>query len=541
MAFLNFQGGDWRNPSNYVSDVLSNSPFNPNLQTPPPELLSKNFKQENQTSPQYQPQSLPEYAESRNYFRMPNPDEISIQRNLVGYKTAFKDTGDEIDFYGGLLSSGGLDENQAKEAQNRIGLLKLQQQELNKAADTTRNIARSLGMNTYGFNADNTLEDSQRNLATNYAHAVQNALNPKSVADRQREVYSDALGRGLTSHDARALATHMRGRLSREYQNELMSGFRNLGLNEDGTINPIGEQLLARLADENIPAVELFSNQFASPKNYFQEVQENYRQNLIADRQYQLQDRNQQYDWQKTMATLNAAREQQKDQQEHAIRMKSLDAAKKGTGVAEDKLTQEISSVMRNTGLPQEVATEIVLRQHYSNSFKVQRDADGNIKTSDAEKVTNNTTGRLALMNYYLGKGDFEKAKEFITNYRNAVTSDDFKYAEQLDGEQIISILEILDLGERVANGELTFEEMQAAMNGGRGNSAADLSKVNHDKDANIRAKRIAEENQRKRNNKSQNSTDKSGLVPRIYSDSNGRVSVDYNQPQLLRVVPIRE
>ena len=513
-------------------DVLENSPFSLNNNTPPPELLN-NLPQENLNLPQY-----PSKNQSYNN-PLTNPTAAGVHRDLLNYKNLYNEAENAINFYGNYLRNG--TDAEKNQAQGLINFFENQKREVSNAANMTRNIAKSLGIDTSGFESENTLEEARKNMYTNDARAIQGLLNLPSVQSQQRDYYERMKNAGLSDRLARKAAVQKHDEFRENNVNQLFNGFQNYGLNEDGTINNFGVRLLGRLTNENPQVAELFTNQFASPKDYFQEVQQNYRQNVAADKQFQLQNMSQQYDWQKTQAAQKLAWELQKDQQEHALKMKTLDAAKKGTGLEEDKLTQEISSVMRNTGLPQEIATEMVLRQHYNNSFKVPRDADGNIKISDAEKVTNYTTGRLAMIDYYLGKGDFGRAQELINNYRNALSSDEFKYAEQLDGEQITSILEILELGERVANGEITLEEMRALMNGGQGNSAADLSKVNHDGAANIKAKQIAEENKRKRDSNPKNSKAQSGLVPRIYADRNGRVHVVDNQPTLLRFVPVQE
>ena len=114
---------------------------------------------------------------------------------------------------------------------------------------------------------------------------------------------------------------------------------------------------------------------------------------------------------------------------------------------------------------------EFYLRQNYPNSFKVEKDEGGNIKQSDIDKITNLTSNRFATIEHFLNKKDFETARDFIEQYRAALTSDDFKYAEQMDGEDMAGILNLLDIYERVANGEITLEEIQNIKEGNAPNT----------------------------------------------------------------------
>ena len=424
-----------------------------------------------------------------------SPDYVTAQtqNTLLNLKDAWNTANQKIIFNNNLLASGKLNDAYKDAAQAENALLKARQGEYAKMAAMTRNTAHNLGIDTSGFNADNSLSESQQAMQLRTAQEMQGLLNLKPVQAQQLDAYNQMREAGLSPRRARRTAALLHDEFRENNVNQLLNGLQNYGYDPDGSINQFGTMLLGKLTNENPYITQTLMNLVATPKNAYSEAQQNYRQGLVADRQDRMQEQNFRNDLFKLNALQDFQREQNEQAQANAERMAILNAALKGTGVAQDKLTQEIQGLMR-MGLDEETAKNLYLRQHYSEAFKVNKDANGNIQLTDKEKVANLTGGRFAAIEFYLGKKDFETAKNFIQQYRDALTSDEFKYAEQLDGASVTWALNVLDLYEKVSNGEMTLEEMQNLMKGSNSNSVADLSRANNDNFANLRAKKVGEQ-----------------------------------------------
>lgn len=466
-----------------------------------------NFQQQNLTSPRYLDQPI-------------NPLATQYTNDLLTAKGAYDNAEKEIAFRQGLLNLGGLNDAQKQTAQAEIDILRNHQKEIANAANMTRNTAHSLGIDTTGFNADNTLAEAQQLKLNNDARAMQGLLNLKSVAEQQRDIYNQATQLGMSERDARIVAAHMNGEIRRNNENQLMNGLRFYGQNPDGSINDYGMTLLGKMTNENPYIATLFSQSFAKPKDVFDNVNENYRQQLVMDNQAKQYEQDFKNDLIKLRQIQDFTRQEREAAQKHDEQMKKLDAILKGTGVAQDKMAQEIQNLTGLTGNEQ-LAKELYLAQNYPNYFKINRDASGNIQLTDKEKVANLTGSRFAAIEYYLGKNDFETAQNFIDQYRNALTSDDFKYAEQLEGASVTYALNILDMYQKVAQGEITLEEMLASTN----NSAANLSRVNHDESANLKAAKLGKQKAEELNRRKQEEESLNYSPPDWYTNADAFVN----------------
>ena len=474
-------------------DILANSPFALSNTAPPPELL--NLPQENSNLPQYQPPpqnlninpqppNFSPYSTNQNYNPLINPTATGILNLKLEYAAA----DDAINFYNNYLQNG--NDTQKKEAQARINLARNYQNALTNEADMWRATAHGLGIDTSGFNKDNTLAESQQLMQLNDARAVQHLLNLQSVGQRQRDYYQQMRNAGLSPREAREAAAQMHDEFQDDMSGQLLNGLQNYGFNPDGSMNPFGAGLLSRLATVNPYLAEPLFKALPTPNNAYSEANANYRQEVAADRQAQLQDQN----FRNDLLKLQKVQDFTREENERATKLEMLKAALKGTGVAQDKMQQELEFLTRAFGGDEQKAMEVYTVQNYPNYFKINRDANGNIQLTDKEKVANLTSSRFAAIEYFLGKNDFETAQSFIQQYRDALTSDEFKYAEQLDGASVTYALTVLDLYQKVSEGKLTLEEMQNLLKGGRGNSVADLSRANNDNAANAKAKKIGEQ-----------------------------------------------
>ena len=414
--------------------------FSTKYQTPPPELLSQNFQ------PQYQ---------ATDYLT--NPLAFKYQKELLNAKNAWNTAEDDIKLRQQLINQGALTDDQKQGELNKIALLKQHQQDLNNAANMTRKTARTLGIDFTGFGADNTAEESQQYFLNNNARAMQGLLNLPSVRQQQREYYDDLRRNGVR----RSVANLMAARKFDEYRNnninQLRNGFLNYGLNSDGSVNSFGMAALSRMSHEDPMTVELFSSKFAMPNNVYSAMQADKSLNS----QIAARERASENNFNRDLAKLEIAQKYAMEQLEHNA---ALQAAKNLGSTTSNKMYDEINNLAALFGGGEEGyqrAADTWLRQNYSKSFEVAKDQNGNIKMSDAEKVQRYTDNRLAIIMHHLEKQDNQSALEAITQYRDALLSDDFKYMEQLSGEDISAILKQLDLYEKVANEEITLEQLK--------------------------------------------------------------------------------
>lgn len=424
---------------------LDNSLFSPQYQAPPPELLSKNFQVQNQ--PQYQPTDY-----------LTSPLAYKYHNELLKAKDAWNTAQDDINLRQGLINLGGLTDEQKQGELNKISLLRKHQQDLANAADMTRKTAGTLGINLNGFGTDNTAEESQQYILNNNARAMQGLLNLPSVREQQRNYYDELRRNGV----GRSVARYMTEQKFDEYRNnninQLRNGFLNFGQDPDGSVNSLGMAILSRMSHEDPMTVELFSNKFATPNNVYSATREDQRLNS----QVMANERASENNFNRELLKMQVAQNYALEQLEHNA---AIQATKKAFGTPQNKMLEEISNLTAIFGGGEEgynQAVNMYLRQNYDKSFNVPRDKNGNIQISDAEKVHNVIDFRISTIEHFLDSKNFGAAKEAITDYRNYLLSnEDAKIAEQMTGEGLKQLLQILDLYEQAADGEKTVEEIK--------------------------------------------------------------------------------
>ena len=262
---------------------------------------------------------------------------------------------------------------------------------------------------------------------------------------------------GLSDRLARKAAAQKFDEFRENNVNNLRNGFLNFGQNSDGSVNEFGMAVLSRMAHEDPMTVELFSSKFAMPNNVYGAMREDKRLNS----QIAANERASENNFNRDLVKLEIAQKYALEQLEHNA---ALQAAKNLGSTTSNKMYDEINNLAVLFGGGEEGyqrAADTWLRQNYSKSFEVAKDQNGNIKMSDAEKVQRYTDNRLAIIMHHLEKQDNQSALEAITQYRDALLSDEFKYMEQLSGEDISAILKQLDLYEKVANEEITLEQLK--------------------------------------------------------------------------------
>ncbi|MBQ7705233.1 MAG: hypothetical protein IJT73_07400 [Selenomonadaceae bacterium] len=456
------------------------APENSILKQPPQELFSNNFQQEKPPTPKYMNAPL-DYVTAQT------------QNTLLNLKDAWNTVEQNINFNNNLLASGKLNDSYKEAAQAENALLKAQQGEYAKMADMTRNTAHNLGIDTSGFNADNTLAESQQAIQLRTAQEMQGLLNLKPVQAQQLDAYNQMREAGLSPRRARRTAALLHDEFRENNVNQLLNGLQNYGYDPDGSINQFGTMLLGKLTNENPYITQTLMNLVATPKNAYSEAQQNYRQGLVADRQDRMQEQNFRNDLFKLNAMQDFQREQNEQAQANAERMAILNAALKGTGVAQDKLTQEIQGLMR-MGLDEETAKNLYLRQHYSNALKSLNPDSGILK--DENEFSNFADGYFGSIETFINLGNNEAAKQMIEELQSQMASGEFKYATSLNAARANYILTRLDRLSKVANGEMTLEQLEKLEKGAKNGH---WQESNYDEKAINEAKRIAEEDRKKR------------------------------------------
>lgn len=484
-----FQNGQMQ----FSDDVFAESGFNPNQQAP--QLFSGNSPiEKSQMPPQQSPNAnlnLPQYQPPKSDYidSQINPMATDFHGTLLNFKKQYADAENEKNFYNNhLLNNKSLSDGDRQELQTRIDLLQNHQNALANAADVTRNTAHSIGIDTTGFNADNTLAESQQLMQMNNARALQGLMNLKSVREQQGDYYNEMRRRGLSPRLAQMAAEQQHDNFRENNVNQLTNGMLSYGFNSDGSMNQFGMAMLGKLANENPAMAQLFSNGFALPESAYREGNANYRQNVQSDFQREQQDRNFRNDLMKLEALQKFDWNMQKDRQKHDTDMHILQNALKSMGVPQNAMETKIKEIAdMYCGGDVKKAAELYAIQNFPNWFKVDKE-NGNIKITDKEKVANYTSNRLKFIEYFLNKGDYQQAKEFIRQYRDNLESADFKYAEQLDENSLMYIINTLDLYDKVAAGEITLEEMRKLQQGASGDSIGSLQKLNNeDKFANAK------------------------------------------------------
>ena len=486
-------------------DPLANSPFALNNTEPPPELLNLPQEisnlQEYQPPPnlklnlQPQPQNLNPYPQNENgYLPTPVNSAVSgIHNNLLNFKTEYADAENKIQELTPYLQNG--NDNQKRMAQNYINSWRDYQNALTNEADMLRETARNLGVDTTGFNKENTLAESQQLMQTNNARAIQGLLNLKSVPEQQRDIYNSARQLGMTKHDSRILSANMDGEIKRNLENQLIEGLQTYGFNSDGSMNQFGAILTSKLAAVNPYVAEPLLKTLPTPQNAYSEMNENQR--LLA----QLQGQSEQYDrnFRNDLIKLQKVQDFTREENERAAKLEMLKTALKGTGVAQDKMDTEIQNLTRLFGGDQQKAAELYLAQHYGNGLKLLNNDSEILK--DEQKLANFTDGCFGAIEYFIKAGNYEQAQTLIDDFKTKLLGDDFKYAESMNGARMQYFLTQLNSYEKAVTNKYTPEELEEMKNGGRGKS---LAEVNHDTAANTKAKKIGEQAAQVQHRKSQ-------------------------------------
>ena len=422
-----------------------------------------------------------------------SPREYEAQSRVYGLKTDWKAAQEQID---ALQKLNPQTEEDKKKIQAQIDGLKYQQKNYADAAAVIRNAAGAMGWDMTGMGANDNFDVATQLMAINQNRGMAELLDMPSTSAQKRQIYYQMMDRGVAPHIARRVAESYHDEFRENNIQKLMEGIRVYGTNGDGSLNEFGQMLAGKLYNENPYMYGNIVNGFASPKDIFGVNANLSNTQLAQDAADRRALRNNQNAADIAKANLIArigiadADRVQKERHHQdnlkfnydklgvdtQLRIASLE---KSGSATKNKIAEEIQNLM-DIGYNQEQASEMVMRKHYSNSFNVERDANGKpIKLSDTEKAANRIKFRMGSVEHYLQANDFAKTKEMTAQWREALNSTDFKDAEYYDKETVDGVLTYLDLCDAVCDGKITLEEFDKQKRRLTGKTYADDLKEN--------------------------------------------------------------
>lgn len=414
--------------------------------------------------PQEKPPTIGEmrkYLSENNYrnfqdnFPYPSlsPSEFAARNQVHTLKTAWQQAQEDI---------AALDPT--KDA-DQISNLRQVQKNSSDAANIIRNTAKSMGWNMKGMGADDSLDLSTQLINMDRQRGMVELYNMPTTAAQKRDAYYRMIDRGVAPHMARAAAERMGDEFREQNISRLIEGIGAYGSNGDGSLNEFGQMLAGKLYTEAPYQYGNIVNSFASPKELFN-VNANMAQAAMQN----------QSAWDRAMLNAQNARDianarLQQSSQQHADNMKynydklNVDVAEKIARLEsanQNKIQKEIQDLADAVyGGDYNKAADVVARQKYSNSFKVEKNEDGSIKLSDMDKIKNKVEFRMAMIEDYITQGNMEEAKNRINEWRTAIQSDDFKDSEYLDKDSATFMLNLLKLYDDVADRKITMAQYQ--------------------------------------------------------------------------------
>lgn len=141
-----------------------------------------------------------------------------------------------------------------------------------KAADSLRQQAASIGWDANGYGADVSLEQAAQNLANNDTRAINNIFyNLQDSDDLYTQGVADYLDKGYSIDSAKRLAGQNADRNTRGNINQLIDAYHMYGTDPRGAINQNGLRLLGMMAQQGgvspSELVNFYAKMQASPKD----------------------------------------------------------------------------------------------------------------------------------------------------------------------------------------------------------------------------------------------------------------------------------
>lgn len=196
-------------------------------------------------------------------LKPPNPLERDFQQQLLAAKQNYADAD-------ALAQSSGVNANDIRDAQSQ-------------AAELLRFQGNAAGLNMNGYGSDVSFEDAYKNLASQRAREITQALQGQYSMNSDQyyeRKYDEALMRGLSRNQAKRLA----GAQAREYQANrvayLQGAYNSYG--RDGRVtNDYGNQFLAMMAMENPTLANFYAQVYPNQKEAF--TRDNQLEDKVLD------------------------------------------------------------------------------------------------------------------------------------------------------------------------------------------------------------------------------------------------------------------
>ena len=227
----------------------------------------------------YSRQNLNEFADSIRNLSAVGGDVLPYANQIVNNKLAWDGLQQAL---APFLSKAELTDDD----KNKMANIQGQQQQLSDANDLIRGFLGDrlgiFGQNITGQQGKIALLGNQIKLSDEINDAINGkyALDSDTYFEQQYDRYRQ---NGNSHRDATILA----GRDARKYQTERMnyldSSLYQYGLNDDGSLNPLGSRLSGKLAEENEILGSVYQTNFATPKDEWNEANKIAMAGLIND------------------------------------------------------------------------------------------------------------------------------------------------------------------------------------------------------------------------------------------------------------------
>jgi hypothetical protein len=270
-----------------------------------------------------------------------------------------------------------------------------------KAADSLRQQAASIGWDANGYGADVSLEQAAQNLANNDTRAINNIFyNLQDSGDLYTQGVADYLDKGYSIDSAKRLAGQNADRNTRGNINQLIDAYHMYGTDPRGAINQNGLRLLGMMAQQGgvspSELVNFYAQMQASPKDNW-----NFENSLLTAQNAQnyaldRMDRSQQYTRENQERTFA--------QQEFMAKLNAkLGIDKMLAQVQIGQMSREMAfnfgvNKLREVGVPEATAKQIMTAQiagiktdapSKGNSNSGSKSGEGGMKISDANTIIN--------------------------------------------------------------------------------------------------------------------------------------------------------
>lgn len=136
------------------------------------------------------------------------------------------------------------------------------------AADAIRQSAQAAGINLSQYGADTNLETAAQNLQNDFYTGIRKILNSDMTSDEYyNQIFNQVKSNGGTDRQAKMIAGEKAAVYQSQRMARLSTAFENYGLDQMGSMNNVGAQILMQMQQENPAQANGFATLYASPKD----------------------------------------------------------------------------------------------------------------------------------------------------------------------------------------------------------------------------------------------------------------------------------